>query len=61
MDDFGKKIDELVYKTTYGPDGVYTLWEKKLELWIKPKPPWCPMELWIKIVGLVLVQIDRAI
>jgi hypothetical protein len=56
MDELGKVIDELFYKVTYGPIGEATLWEHKLRLHLKPKPVWCPLGLWLKIVALVLVQ-----
>ena len=59
METLQTKLDELMYKATYGPEGCYTLWERKLELWIKPKPKWCPPKLWTKLLGIVLVQVNR--
>ena len=56
MDTFGKELDSLVYKVTYGPEGEKTLWEHKLKLWLRPKPQWCPNKLWVKLVSLVLLQ-----
>ncbi len=54
-----KLLDELLYKVTYGPQGEKTLWEHKLQLWLKPKPSYIPEKLWIKLVGLVLYQTER--
>jgi hypothetical protein len=59
MSELQTKLDELHYKVTNGPEGVNTLWERKLELWIKPRPSWCPEKLWAKLVNLVVHQVER--
>ncbi len=61
FDAFGKVIAELQYKCTYGPEGMYTLWEKKLRLCVKPKPSFIPDKLWAKLVNMVLIQLEQDI
>lgn len=31
-------------------------WESTLLLHVKPRPSWCPLFVWRKIVSLVLIQ-----
>lgn len=56
LENLGKIVDQLVYKVIYGPEGESVLWEHKLRLHLRPKPAWCPLRLWAKLVSLVLVQ-----
>lgn len=53
MNNVSVLIDELVYKLTREES---ILWERKLQLWLRPQPSWCPDRLWKKLVNLVLLQ-----
>lgn len=49
----GEVIDEYVHKVTIDKA---IIWEEHLRLHIKPRPKWCPENLWRKLVALVLIQ-----
>lgn len=58
LGDLGKIIAEQTQKATM--EGM-TLWERVLRLHVKPRPKWCPVPLWKKVVNLVLIQSEQEV